>query len=369
MTELTVEIEPARTRPNLAADWRDLQARADPSFFQSWGWLGTWLDWLPDRFEPLCLTVRAGRQPVGLALMCPARVWRRRLIRARRLQLSETGDRHYDQLTVECSGFLLDRRQPAAIARAAFAGLVRHARDWNELVLPGIDDRALALARGWGWPVRIEKRSTACYVDLAALGTASYLDALSPNTRRQIARAGRLAGPLEVRQAETLREAGDFQARLIDLHQAGWQRRGRPGAFANPDFRAFHERLVASRFAAGEIQLLRIAGPAGDLGVLYNFVYGGWVYNYQSGFAAVSDNRLKPGLVSHSQAVAWNRRLGHRVYDLMAGEARYKQSLGTAQYRLSWVAVQRDNPLFRLERLLVRLRDSHAAGKEGMEGE
>lgn len=357
MTGLTAEIAPARSRPNLAADWLDLQVRADHSFFQSWGWVGTWLDWLPARLEPLCLTVRAGREVLGLGLLCPARTRRRRIIVCRRLQLSETGDPAYDRLAVECSGFLVDRRRPADISRAAFEGLARQKRDWDELVLPGIDDATLGRVQAWGWPVRIEKRSTALYVDLRALGAAPYLAALSANTRQQIARACRLSGSVALCPAETRQQAAAFLARLRELHQATWEARDEPGAFAGEAFADFHQRLVAGRFEAGDIQLLRVRGASGDLGVLYNFVYRGWVYNYQSGLAVSDDNRLKPGLVSHAQAVDWNRRLGHRAYDLMAGAARYKQSLSNAHYHLVWAAVQRDNSLFRLERLAGRLRE------------
>ena len=357
MPALTADIEPARTRKGLAEDWQALQERADHSFFQSWGWVGTWLDWLPGCFEPLCLTVRDGREIVGLGLLQPSRTWRRRLVRSRRLYLSETGDPHYDQLTVECTGFLVDRARQEAVARAAFEGLARDLPEWNELVLPAVGDSTLAQAYGWGWPLRLEKRMMSFYVDLEALQGRSHLASLSANTRQQIKRACRLSNPVTVSVARDLRECREFWARLTDLHQTSWEARGEPGAFANEDFRAFHERLITERFDSGEIQLMRVAGPDGDLGLLYNLVYRGWVSTYQSGLRIVTDNRLKPGLLSHHKAVEWNRLLGHRAYDLMAGDARYKRSLTNAEYQLTRAVVQRDNLAFRLERALGRLRD------------
>jgi hypothetical protein len=35
---------------------------------------------------------------------------------------------------------------------------------------------------------------------------------------------------------------------MIPLHQAYWQSRGRPGAFANPEFLSFHRRLISDGF-------------------------------------------------------------------------------------------------------------------------
>ena len=73
---------------------------------------------------------------------------------------------------------------------------------------------------------------------------------------------------------------------------------------------------------------------------------------YQSGIAYEADNRLKPGLVCHAHAVAYNAAAGHRIYDFLGGEARYKKSLSTdaAHVReLTWSTIQRPRFRFALE--------------------
>jgi CelD/BcsL family acetyltransferase involved in cellulose biosynthesis len=98
---------------------------------------------------------------------------------------------------------------------------------------------------------------------------------------------------------------------------------------------------------------------AGDqlLGVLYNFVYRGRVYSYQSGFDYSDAARhCRPGLVLHSLLIEHNAKLGHVHYDLMAGDSQYKRSLGTRSETLQWVICQRDSLKFRVENRLRALK-------------
>ncbi len=349
-------LAPVRDRAGLAAAWQDLQARADHSFFLSWSWVGTWLAGLPAATEPLCVTARAGGAVIGLGLFVPRRVVRHGVIRARTLHLHETGCPDDDQLTVEYNGLLVDRRAPHEIAAACLAALAPRTDLWDELWLgalaPGWPDWAGAAGPApWPW-----KTSPCRWVDLTALGTSDYLDTLSANTRQQVRRAARLYGEVSVEAAATPAAADDIWRELVDLHQAGWQGRGAPGAFANPRFVAFHRRLIAERLPAGEIQLLRVRGGGATIGCLYNFVHEGRVLSYQSGFAFAADNRLKPGLVSHAAAIAHNRAAGHHVYDFLCGDAQYKRSLAHGRTDLAWVLVQRPRLAFALEHALRRAR-------------
>jgi ankyrin repeat protein len=47
----------------------------------------------------------------------------------------------------------------------------------------------------------------------------------------------------------------------------------------------------------------------------------------------------------------WGHPLGHAIYDLLGGDARYKQSLATDESRLVWGRVQKRRPQFALEDL------------------
>ena len=334
--------------------WLDLQPRADHSFFQSWGWIGTWLASLPSTIEPLCLTARAGGQTVGLGLLTAHRSRRYRVLPIRSVHLHQTGDRRLDQLTIEYNGLLLDRRDPVGIASACLDYLGTETDLWSELYLPGVDPVWRDWAAAIGTPDLIQD-SVCRFVDLTA-GEDAWWRSLSGNVRQQIRRAQRLYGDVTVDVAGDQATAWEIWRDLKVLHQAAWQSRGAVGAFANDWFTAFHERLIAERLGAGEIQLFRLRSNGETISCLYNFLYDRRALAYQSGFAVDADNRKKPGLVAHAAAIAHGRANGLLVYDFLAGEAQYKRSLADAATRLVWLAVRRPTPAFAVERGLRRLK-------------
>ena len=158
-------------------------------------------------------------------------------------------------------------------------------------------------------------------------------------------------GTLALESATTPEQAEAFLSRLIGLHQAYWQGKGLPGAFANPFFVQFHTRLVRSRFGDGAIQLLVLRAGDRIVGYLYNFVDRGRVYNYQSGYNydLCAKPSGRPGLVAHALAVEFNRAQGHLRYEFMAGDSQYKQALGIGSTEMVWLVAQRRRLRFLLE--------------------
>ena len=66
--------------------------------------------------------------------------------------------------------------------------------------------------------------------------------------------------------------------------------------------------------------------------------------------------KVKPGLVSHCLAIAYNLDQGANIYDFMAGASQYKASLGTEFTHMSWLVLQRNRLSLRLEQRLRSLR-------------
>jgi CelD/BcsL family acetyltransferase involved in cellulose biosynthesis len=364
---VSVTLEALDDPSALGRTWRDLERRSRPSFFQSWAWIGCWLKQLPEQVKPRVLTVSAGGQVVGLAVFVAKRALRHGVLRAKGLYLNETGDPGIDPIGLEYNGFLTAAGNAEVVHSAAIAWLTPHVPEWDELHLGGLSAEAgrslqrAAEDAGLNWMTPVERRSD--YVDLTKLraGSGDLLAVVSRNTRAQIRRALRLyedQGPLSLRAATSTREALEILGELKLLHQGTWTARGRPGAFASRFFEDFHHDLVTTRFNAGNIQVLRVAVGDRPLGCLYNLVHDGRVHAYQSGFRYDSDPRLKPGLVSHYLAIQHNLAGAAGVYDFMAGDARYKRSLGTDTTTLVWLALQRRRVRFRLERRLRSLKES-----------
>jgi CelD/BcsL family acetyltransferase involved in cellulose biosynthesis len=328
---------PARDLAAIAADWRALEEAADPSFFQSWTWVGCLAEArFPDPW--LLRAERAGRL-VGLALLNR---------RGGQFWLNESGDPALDATYVEHNGVLLARGAadllPSCLARLLAAG--------RRLHLSGVDAAHLAAARQAG-AVWVRCASIAPFVDLATL-PGDYLASLSANTRQQLRRSDRSFGTIGVRRAATVDEAASFLDALAALHQATWTARGRPGAFANPEFRRFHRALLACAVPRGEAELLRITGDVGVIGYLYNFRLRGRVLAYQAGFDyRAAPKHGKPGLTCHHAAIARARAEGAVSYDFLAGADRYKTSLANAAAPLYWLAAA---PSRSLAGMALRLR-------------
>ena len=341
---LGISLVPVRDWDALGARWRDLEARANASFFQSWTWIGCLASERYDR--PLLLEAEQDGRTAALALFNH----RPGLLRDS-LVLHETGAPNWDDLFIEYNGILATPHAPSELSARCYAAALRwrakgsgHGLLGRRLILSGIDDAQLAAGEAIGRVVRRQSR-VAPLVDLAALRQAGqgYLEALSANTRAQLRRSLRgyqRQGAIQVTLAEDGATAHAYLDALAGLHQRAWQGRGRPGAFANPSFARFHHALIDRALPRGEVALLRIAAGTEVIGYLYNFQHRGRVLAYQSGFDyAAADPRQKPGLTCHHVAI--ERSLGERrdAYDFLAGGDRYKTSLANGAATLHWVSV------------------------------
>ena len=348
-------VEPAK----IAGRWRELESRAEPSFFQSWVWIGNWLATLPDRIKPWLITVRHRGQIAGLGILVQRRVWRRGMIPSNGLYLNVTGDPVLDCLTVEFNGFLADRCVQDNVWYACVEFLVEEVPGWDALYMNGIEIGALrqVSASEHGLVAHFERRAPSPYADLRLVRKTGgkFLSSLSRNTRQQVRRAMRgyeKQGALQLRAAETAHEAQAFLSELKILHQAYWTGRGASGAFADEYFEIFHRRLISEHFDDGSVELLRATAGATIVGYLYNFRRDRWFYSYQSGFNYQSDNKLKPELVSHCLAMQRYLDRDAEAYDFLAGHGRYKRSLSNAEHQLVWVIVHKDLLKYRFENTL-----------------
>ena len=311
--------------------WRALEEKSAPSFFQSWSWVGCLA---PERFSnPRLLAAKIDGCDVALALfnqghsrLSPVTLW-----------LGESGIPALDAVYIEHNGVLAADGYGGLLAEC-LAKALRHA---SRLVLSGVDDTQLQAARAAGGVTRLIKSQPAPFIDLARLAPGGYLASLSANTRYQLRRAAKRTaerGKLVLHRAHSLSDAMAVLDDLARLHQATWIARAKPGAFANPAFRRFHETLIASALPRGEIDLLRITAGGTMIGCLYNFRHRGHVLAYQSGFDhQTADTHEKPGLLCHHLAIEAAQADGMTRYDFLAGDDRYKTSLASDATTLHWL--------------------------------
>ncbi|MCE9575382.1 MAG: GNAT family N-acetyltransferase [Deltaproteobacteria bacterium] len=336
----------------VAAVWRALEHSAQPLYFLTWGWIVTWLACLPRVDVPELAVVFDNGEPIAAGFLGQRRLRRHHILPSRARYLNATGVVHHDELCAEHNAVLC---APGRRLRAAeLVGLVPD--DWDELFLPAAARSAFPDLAGEGsvvagCRVRIDREVASPFIDLAQVrgSPGGYLGLLGSNTRAQIRRARRAIGPLELEAARDPREARAMFDELITLHTRTWNARGEGGAFADPWFRRFHEQLIDTRFAHGEIELLRLRSGATTVGCLYNLVANGRVLFYQSGLATFDDKHVKPGYLCHAAAIERAAAAGHAIYDLLGGDARYKRCLATGEDQLAWFRLQRPRTRFLIE--------------------
>jgi CelD/BcsL family acetyltransferase involved in cellulose biosynthesis len=378
MTTLATHSDVVAEQPGIAArvtpltdigplghKWRDLEQRSSCSFFQSWTWIGTWLSCLPRSVKLYVLEVVDGDRVIGLAVLGARTLVRHGFVRSRALLLHETGSKQMDRMTIEYNSILAEtgREREAVIAGV---NCVRAANiTWDELMVSGVPARAFeawhAAVRDTNWRVVLRQESTCYFVDLDAVRDhgGDYLSLLSSNTRQQVRRSIRAyetSGSLGLSVASSGEAAVEYLHGLQELHDAHWQGMGKDGAFPSEFTRNFHDRLVRDAAARAEVQMLRVTAGDEVVGYLYNFVRDGHVYFYQSGFKYTEDSKLRPGLVCHYLAIMHNLKSNNRIYDFLAGPQRYKQSLGAADVKMYWFALQKPRLVFAVERLLKRVK-------------
>lgn len=336
--------------PGAAALWERLPCH---SFFLSPGWIENWLACLPADRAPALAVWHRDDQPVAAMFLARTHAIRHRVIPTRAWHLNTVGIDRFDDIVVEYNGAAGDEPAIADLV-AALPGR------WDELALPGLRSDAFGgLTEATPIPgcrVRIDRRVPAHRIDLARVRSAGdYLALVSAQTRSQIRRARRGFGELVLEIAQTAPAALAIYDELTALHGAQWRARGKPGAFADPWLDRFHRRLIARRFDAGEIQLVRVRArtTGATVGCLYNFAWRDRVLQYQSGFPIFDDARAKPGFVCHAAAIDHAAAAGLAVYDLLAGDVRYKASLATDTAWLLWCTVQRRRLRFAVEDRLV----------------
>jgi CelD/BcsL family acetyltransferase involved in cellulose biosynthesis len=321
----------------VADRWRALEAEAAISFFQSWTWVGCLAE---ERFaDPVLLSAEADGIAVALALLNRRWRWLARPV----LFLGESGCAELDSVYVEHNGPLL-RRGWEGLLSEVLAAALRAPEGGSRVVLSGVGEAALRAAGSSGRVRRLQTRG-APWIDLAALRREGrpFLASLSANTRWQLRRSAQsyaAAGPIVVRRAGGVAEAWDMLDALAVLHQASWRRRGQAGAFARPTFRRFHRALLERGLSRREVEVLCVAAGERVIGYLYNFRFRGRVLAYQSGFDyARASAHEKPGLTCHQAAIEAALEEGMEGYDFLAGEQRYKASLGGVAVPLHWFEV------------------------------
>lgn len=332
----------------LADAWQELAQARPIGHFVSAPWIETWLEVYGRDLGTEIWTMRDAGRLTG-AMLGTIKTERRGPVPIRCLYLQSAGEASGEGVRAEYNALLTSDDARDETLRAFARALIDSGAD--EVIAEGFDEPAhAALAAALpGW-LEDTMWSEDRWVDLAEVrssGVEYRHHCLSKNTRGQANRtlnAFAKLGAVETEVAATVERALAIYDELVDLHQASWQARGGPGAFASERFRRFHAAYIQRTFASGGVQLIRVSAGEETIGALYNFVDRGRILFYQSGLSYRDDNRYRPGIAAHVSAIERCLELGFDAYHFLAGDEhtpRYKTSLSNRSTRLAWATFRR----------------------------
>lgn len=340
---------------------RLLGERQPDSVYLSQSWFAasveTWRD--RGRFKPIELISKSGA-PIW-ALIGEKLEWRHGFMPVRVLALNQTCDPMLDQPWIERNGFFGEHPQDFELHLEQLLDRLLQDENWDELQLPGLTGEfarhALYQAARMGLVARLDLEQPSFNIDLNGIRnnhSGDYLSALSANTRQQLRRSRRFAeqkfGPVVLEEAQSAEQALHWFGETAPLHRARWGETNSPSfnsGFDNPDFLAFHRRVIELGFGERTIQYLKCSAGGETFAYLYNFVAGDRVHFYLSGINYRVSQTIRPGMLAHWMAIEKNLSNGKSLYDFLAGDARYKRSLSTGEDRTVWLVLRR--PRWRLE--------------------
>jgi len=357
MFDYRVESEIITNPDSIKEDWVTLQKKSDCSFFQSWSWIGNWLEQIAMPLSPQLLSVYKAEQLIGLGVFVPASLHRHKVFFSRAMFLNEIPV-DGNNMVIEYNGLLTARHHEAAVYRSVLEFLLQYYPAMDECFFGALSSKenvSTAMSHLREKVKLYTQETSTCRsltLDYHGNDINAYLATISKNRRLQIKRSLRLyeqKGVLRIEAAQTAEQALTFMDGLKTLHTRRWKKSGKAGSFANEKWEQFHRALINHCFQQGEIQLLKISNPDTEVGYLYNFLWRGRVYVLQTGFVLEPDKRLMPGYVCHALAITYNKNLGMAVYDLMHGDSLYKKLLCNQTEMLYWLVLQRKKLRFLVE--------------------
>jgi len=351
---LYCELVPVTNESDIRDLWITLEQKCSPIFYLSWAWVGRWLNVFTVRGT--LAIVREADEVIALGIFVRKKQKRRRgIIRSNQLLLHTTGD-GCDAITIEHNGLLCEPNQHSRAWHCILQTLEKD-NNWDELI---IDSASELTVQALNDKVAETVPTPSFNIDLRAINDMeSYLDCLSKNTRSQIRRSIRAynkRGELKVERPINSKQALQFFADMAEHHIERWTDRGN-SVFENKHFIDFHTDMLRNCYERDTVEILRISAGDTPIGWVYNFIQNKRAYFYLGAKVYDEDNRFKPGLVSHALVAMHYLDRGLEVYDLLAGDARYKKSLATQGASISNLIIQRNRTQFRIENSLTNLKN------------
>ena len=332
----------------LSDNWRELSKRAlhdEPVSTPSWT-LAWWRQFgVADGRKLRLVAFEEDGKLVGIAPLSTRVVMHRRAIPIRRIELLASGEDESEEICSDYVGVIVEKGRQADVATLLARVLVKDEAlgGWDELVMPAMsgEDELVELLRqaleAEGAKATIAEFGRCPHITLPSTWD-DYVKALDSSRRYVVTRSLRelekWAGKdgYALVRASNDAELAEGRRILHSLHGERWEGQGESGVFASERFTRFHDEMMPKLLAGvdGALDLMWLTVKGEPVAAVYNIVYGGKVYFYQSGRKLDVPKSAKPGIAIHALAIKRSIEAGHREYDFLNGASQYKRQLALA---------------------------------------
>lgn len=354
-------VDPLVSAVSLAPWWSTLfEASGRGSVFLSPAWTQTWIEHYGAAFDGQWVRWEVDGRVVAGGLLLERKVPVKGLP-LRTLYLNATGDAPVPTPFPEYNDLLCVPGHEAAVLDDLAAWL--RSRAWSRLRLCGHEAGSVAEGVLLRLPGRSIERDCkpSRYVNLQQLGERPFETAVpgkaGTHVRRNLREYRERLGDLQVTRPQSLPDALQAFEAMRQLHLARWKDRVETTTLSDAGVVAFHRTLIERLWPTGQVEVLRVGSATEAIGYLYNFIVGGKVFVFQTGFAYEASSKWSPGLLTHTLAIEYYRARGLREYDLLSGDALYKRTLANGVRDLYWTVLYRDTAWIRALLAARKLRD------------
>ncbi|EWH11135.1 protein involved in cellulose biosynthesis (CelD)-like protein [Catenovulum agarivorans DS-2] len=291
--------------------------------FLSVNWMHAWSQMVPDAIY-YCVYIRD--EAIGGFALRQTKTVRYGIYKCQ-LFLHRAGQQVRDQVWIEENDVICLPEYRKQVWQALLASFKQSSSD--ELIVAMSYELADIDYTGFKLEQELTSPSYARTLEASYANIDNLLAAFSRNTRSQIKRAiKKLPRGVELANAKNSQHAFDMLDWAALHHQKRWHDSG----FLNPTFVEFHQRVIRFGVVNDSVRLLQFSVGEQVAAVYYYFLQNKRVYFYLGAVNYDSfDDKHKIGLVAHCYAMSYFAGLGYKIYDFLAGEARYKASLSNIQ--------------------------------------
>ena len=281
------------------------------------------------------------RQEGALVGLAPMMVQRVRALGGggiQRLGFMGWGEDESDEVCSDFPDLIAARGHEAPVSAEVWRRLMQEGPAWDEGRWKNLLSSSIVcrywrpMARDRGLSVETQPTGERFYVDLTQGDFNAYLEGLSKNRKKRILyyrRRMEKEGGLERQRVTSPDQIPTFLGEIARLSRLRQGEKGESSAWQSAKFREFHQRVGPGLLARGWLDLWMWHKDGRCVAALYNLIYGGTIYYYQSGFDTAAFGNVSPGLLTLSEVIEWGFQHRQQRFDFLVGaEGSYKEDYG-----------------------------------------